>query len=168
MLCVPITSDDGDPIGAIQVVNSHDGKTFTEKEVLLLSAFRGYIQVTTMNRQQQLNRVGDIMNVDASRIDLAFLSDKLVDLSQAERGTIFVLEENDVGEPELYMIADTEYGKQEARIPYTSTSIAGAAMQNNEIINIPGECHIVAPSTMLTHLAVQTATRMSGLIAAWT
>ena len=69
-----------------------------------------------------------------SEIDLGFLSDQVVALSYAERGAIFIV---DHVERRLYFMVDTPAGKQEIRIPLASTSIAGAAILNNELINIP-------------------------------
>lgn len=79
MLCVPVLSSEGEPIGAIQVVNSHTGKPFTQADIELLTAFRGFIQITIMNRQSQLQKgIREVMDVDAGKIDLAFLSDRVV------------------------------------------------------------------------------------------
>ena len=136
MLCVPVTDDQGRAIGAIQVVNSHTGQTFTQQDIDLLTAFRSYVQITVLNRQQYLMGLTGILDVDASNIDLAFLGDRVVELVKAERGTIFILDENEDGTRFLYFIIDTPNGKKEMTIPYGAKSMAGASMIYNEIINI--------------------------------
>lgn len=46
------------------------------------------------NRVRQLSGMLDIMSVDANEISLAYLSDRLVHLSRAQRGTIFAIDDN--------------------------------------------------------------------------
>ena len=79
----------------------------------------------------------NITSVDASEINLGFLSDRVVQLSKAQRGTIFVID--DVTR-ELFFVIDTPAGKVEMRMPLTANSMAGAAILNNELINIP-DCY---------------------------
>ena len=61
MICVPLTSSGGQPIGAVQVINSHNGADFTTDDINLLSAFRGFIQISVMSRQQHLTGLTGIM-----------------------------------------------------------------------------------------------------------
>ena len=89
------------------------------------------------NRVEQLEDLLNIMSVDASEINLGFLSDRVVALSKAARGTIFVID--DVTH-ELYFMINTPGGKLEIRMPLTAKSMAGAAILNNELINIP-DCY---------------------------
>ena len=77
------------------------------------------------------------MAADTGNINLGFLSDKVVKLSKAARGTIFVLDK--IAE-ELFFVIDTPAGKKELRMPLTNKSMAGAAIINSELINIP-DCY---------------------------
>ena len=61
----------------------------------------------------------------------------MVELSKAQRGTIFVLDKQT---QDLYFIIDTPDGKKQIRMPLTGSSMAGAAIINNELINIP-DCY---------------------------
>ena len=142
MLCVPVMDSGGQAIGAIQVVNSHHGRTFTDQDVDLLGAFGGYVQITILNRQQHLSGLTKIMDVDAEMIDLTFLSDKVCELAKAQRGTIFILEEDEGGTNHLYFIVDGPNGsKKEQRIPYNPKSLAGSAMIYNQVTNLILSAH---------------------------
>ena len=56
-------------------------------DVELLQKFRGYVQVSIINKVRDasyhVRGLLEIMNKDADKIDLAFLSDKVVELSMA-------------------------------------------------------------------------------------
>jgi len=49
LLCVPVTTRDGQVIAAIQVINSHSGMAFSQQDVEYLQAFRVYVQVALNN-----------------------------------------------------------------------------------------------------------------------
>ena len=156
MLCVPITDTVGEVIGALQVINTTHGEPFRVNDVELLKKFRGYVQVSILNKIRDASyHVKELLNIlnmvtiqllcasfelgrlqDADKIDLAFLSDKVVQLSNAARGTIFVLNERQ-GQAKLTFSIDSPGGKKEISIPHDSTSLAGACIIENEIINIP-------------------------------
>ena len=84
------------------------------------------------------------MSVDASAINLGFLSERVVQLSRAQRGAIFVIDASkdlhSVAKDDLYFMIDTPGGKVEIRMPLTGKSMAGAAILSNELINIP-DCY---------------------------
>lgn len=60
-----------------------------------------------------------------------------MELSKAKRGTIYVLDDQT---RDLYFIIDTPDGKKQIRMPLTGSSMAGAAILNNQLINIP-DCY---------------------------
>ena len=51
MLCVPVTASNGEPIGAIQIINTENGMSFTDADVDLLRVFRVYVQIAIMNKK---------------------------------------------------------------------------------------------------------------------
>jgi len=54
LLCVPVLSMEGSKaIGAIQVINSHHGMSFTEKDRRLILAFSPYLQVAINNQNNK-------------------------------------------------------------------------------------------------------------------
>lgn len=168
MLCVPIIDTEGTALGAIQIVNSHTGRSFTKQDEDLLRSFRGYIQITIMNQKQHLVGLANLMEMDAGNIDLAFLSDRVVQLTRADRGTIFIKEENQDGSVDLTFIVDSASGKKELRMPYTSKSIAGTAMIYNEVINIPDwwQPRLIACLSLI--VPVCPVTKMSDSTPQWT
>lgn len=50
MLCVPIQNSANEVIGAIQIINTNHGRPFSDMDVELLQGFRGYVQISIMNR----------------------------------------------------------------------------------------------------------------------
>ena len=58
----------------------------------------GRVFAEEKNRVRQLSGMLDIMSVDANEISLAYLSDRLVQLSRSVRGTIFAIDDT-TGEP---------------------------------------------------------------------
>ena len=118
--------------------------TILDEELLILSGQQFCHMVAQHDLMNNMNGLLELLKVDASAIDLGFLSDRVVKLSQAARGAIFVIDEStDIMSPtkqELYFVIDTPNGKREIRMPLTGKSMAGAAIVNNEIINIP-DCY---------------------------
>ena len=51
MLCVPVAASTGEVIGAIQVINTWNGMSFTDADVELLRVFRVYVQIAIMNNK---------------------------------------------------------------------------------------------------------------------
>ena len=52
MLCVPvIDSARGKPIGAIQIINTHHGMSFTDADKEILQTFRVYLQIAILNKK---------------------------------------------------------------------------------------------------------------------
>ena len=88
----------------------------------------------------QLRRLGELMESmaeDMGAITLGFLSDRVVQLTKSQRGTIFVIDDLT---QELYFMIDTPQGKKEIRMPLTPKSMAGASILSNELINI-ADCY---------------------------
>ena len=51
MLCVPVMAADGECIGAIQVINTENGMSFTDAHIDMLRVFRVYVQIAIMNKK---------------------------------------------------------------------------------------------------------------------
>jgi len=86
----------------------------------------------------RLDGLTEMARMDLRTITLGLLSDRLVILSGAARGTVFCVDEV---KEELFFIVDTAAGtKREIRIPLTPKSIAGFAIIEKVTINIP-DCY---------------------------
>jgi len=86
----------------------------------------------------RLDGLTEMARMDLRTITLGLLSDRLVQLSGAARGTVFCVDEV---KEELFFIVDTAAGtKREIRIPLTPKSIAGFAIMEKVTINIP-DCY---------------------------
>jgi len=142
MLCVPVNNDKGQAIGAIQLINTKHGRGFTELNCEIIRGFRMYVQIAILNHKAAAYANSAvrrrIAELDARDLSLERLVEVVVELSQAARGTIFVVDEI---AQELYFIIDTPTGeKKQVSIPLTTASLAGASIINNEIINI-ADCY---------------------------
>jgi len=120
----------------VEAVGAANRFTLLDEELLVLSGQQFVHMVTQFDLLRHMNGLLQIMTVDANDISLGFLSDKVVELSVAQRGTIFVIDGD-----QLYFMVDIPTGEKiEIRIPLTRKSLAGAAILDNEIINIP-DCY---------------------------
>jgi len=137
---------EGRLFAVLLLCNTNTGKPFEGKDVANLKSmldpcgcilsFRELLRLER-RRVEQLSVLLNIASVDVNEIQLSFLSDRAVGVARAQRGTIFVVDEKT---HELYFMVDTDDGKKEVRMPLTRTSLAGAAILNNELINIP-DCY---------------------------
>merc|ERR1719313_1980942 len=86
-------------------------------------------------RNERLEGLLQIADVNAVDIDLGYLSERLVALAGAVRGTIYV---TDKASDEMVMMDFLEGSehKTESRIPLDESSIAGKVVLGNELINI--------------------------------
>ena len=84
--------------------------------------------------KSHLDGVLSIMSIAASAIDLGFLSDRVVQLTQAQQATVFVVESRN-DHPEQKTLSFVQ-GKQETQMPLTDSSMAGAVILANDLINI--------------------------------
>jgi len=95
----------------------------------------------------RLDGLTNMARMDSRVITLELLTERLVTLSGAVRGTVFCVDEV---KEELFFQVDTAVGtKREIRIPLTSNSIAGYSIIEQVTINIP-DCyrdHRFNPST---------------------
>jgi len=143
MLCVPVTSDNGKVIGAIQLINTSHGRAFTDLDCDIIRGLRVYVQIAILNHKAKVeaNRAvrGSIATkLDARDLSLTRLTDQVVDLTQAARGTIFVVDEI---AQKLHFIVDTPAGdKKEVSIPLNIHSLAGASVLNEEVLNL-ADCY---------------------------
>jgi len=87
---------------------------------------------------RRLDGLTELARMDLRTITLSLLSDRLVELSGAARGTVFCVDEV---KEELFFFIDIPGGKKlEIRIPLSPKSIAGNSILNKELINIP-DCY---------------------------
>jgi len=140
MLFIPIVTRHGTFMLQVAGKKASDlhAKRFSivDEELLVLTGQQFVHMVTQYDLLEHMNGLLKIMAMDASQISIGFLSDKVVELSKAQRGTIFIVD----GE-ELYFMVDTPSGgKEEIRIPLSSNSMAGTAIISGNIINIP-DCY---------------------------
>jgi len=144
MLLIPVVTQQGTYVLTVAGKKGTQCFSILDEELLVLSGQQFCHMVAQYDLMDHLEGILDIMSVDASAIDLGFLSEKVVQLTKAARGAIFVIDECTVpGAPyehELYFVIDTPVGKKEIRMPLTGKSMAGAAILDNELINIP-DCY---------------------------
>ena len=50
LLCMPVAASSGEVIGAVQVLNTKNGMSFSQESINLLSAFRVHVKVAIMNQ----------------------------------------------------------------------------------------------------------------------
>jgi len=136
-LCIPVC-DANTVLGAIQICNSHNGEPFAESCVEVMQAFRPYILVAMKNHRDKLKAHRQVRDAIESRADgamhLGYLTEAVVELTRAQRGSILVLEK---ATNELRFLATKESGEQEEiRIPLNAQSVSGSSIVHNEIINI--------------------------------
>jgi len=140
LLMVPIVTHTGIFVLTVAGKQSNDRFAVLDEELLFLTGQHFCHMLCHYDLSKQIHGLLDIMTLDASAIDFGFLSDRAVALCNAQRGAIFVIEDNVTEEQQcqqLFFLVDTPEGKKEIRMPLTKKSMAGACILNNEIINIP-------------------------------
>ena len=53
ILCVPVSDESDSVIGAIQIINTHDGLPFGSLEFDLLRAFRPFVQMAILSKVEE-------------------------------------------------------------------------------------------------------------------
>ena len=81
--------------------------------------------------------IGLVRIAETANADIDYITEEVINLSGACRGTIFCVDDET---NEMYFKVDTPGGKLEIRMPILPTSIAGNAILNNHVINIP-DCY---------------------------
>ena len=145
LLCVPLTSVDGEELGVTQILNRADGE-FGEDDLQLLEAMtrqativiQGSLVVLRMEeaRQQELEFL-DVVTKVSTELNLSVLLEKIIKtitvMLDAERSTLFI---NDEKTKELYTEVGEGLGKTQIRFP-NHLGIAGTVFTTQESINIP-------------------------------
>jgi len=142
MLMLPIVTTKGTYVLTVAGKRSSHCFSILDEELLVLSG-QQFCQMMAMHGlMNHLNGLMNIMSVDASAINIGFLTEQAVALTRSARGAIFVIADakDADSKPSLYFVIDTPDGKKEITMPLTPSSMAGAAICNNELINIP-DCY---------------------------
>lgn len=139
MLCVPVTNNEDIPIGAIHIVNSHNGEPFEDDCIEVLEAFKVYIQVAieTQRAKYEAHRIvrDAIDQTDITgTMNAGCLTQTVIQLTKATRGSIFVL--NDKRDALSFVAENEDETAEEVTIALNAASVAGSCIVHNEIINI--------------------------------
>jgi adenylate cyclase len=145
MVCVPIRTVKGEPIGVAQVLNKRHGD-FAEEDLATLEAMATHaaiaLQTTALVERMRKTRATELEFLDVvsdvtSEIDLGVLLRKVMSeatrMLNAERSTLFL---NDEKTQELYTVIGEGLGATQIRLPNDS-GIAGTVFTSGETVNIP-------------------------------